>query len=106
GGNLCAPAGGSAPRGDLQAPLLALGARVTSTGAGGETTEDIDAFIEGSAGRLVLSLEVPAGQASGYARLDRPHTHHYTMLAVSAVRGAGGGARPAPGGGGPSPRVA
>ena len=27
GGNLCAPAGGSAPRGDLQAPLLALGAR-------------------------------------------------------------------------------
>jgi CO/xanthine dehydrogenase FAD-binding subunit len=90
GGNLCAPAGGSAPRGDLQAPLLALGARVTSTGAGGEKTEDIDAFIEGSAGRLVLSLEVPLGQASGYARLDRPHTHHYTMLAVSAVRGAEG----------------
>jgi CO/xanthine dehydrogenase FAD-binding subunit len=89
-GNLCAAAGGSAPRGDLQAPLLALGARVTSTGAGGERTDDIDAFLDGGAGRLVLSLEVPAGQAAGYARLDRPHTHHYTMLAVSAVRGADG----------------
>ena len=46
GGNLCATAGGSAPRGDLQAPLLALGARVTSAGAGGEKTEDVEAFLE------------------------------------------------------------
>jgi carbon-monoxide dehydrogenase medium subunit len=90
GGNLCAVRGGSAPRGDLQAPLLALGARVTSAGAGGETTEDVEAFLERGTGRLVLSLEVPAGQAFGYARLDRPHTHHYTMLAVTAVRGADG----------------
>jgi CO/xanthine dehydrogenase FAD-binding subunit len=90
GGNLCTTAGPSAPRGDLQAPLLALGARVTSTGAGGETTEDVEAFLEHGTGRLVLSLEVPGGQAFGYARLDRPHTHHYTMLAVSAVRGEDG----------------
>ncbi|HEY3614376.1 MAG TPA: FAD binding domain-containing protein [Gaiellales bacterium] len=90
GGNLCATAGASAPRGDLQAPLLALGARITSVGAGGETTEDITAFLEHGTGRLVLSLEVPDGQAFGYARLDRPHTHHYTMLAVTAVRGADG----------------
>jgi CO/xanthine dehydrogenase FAD-binding subunit len=90
GGNLCATGGASAPRGDLQAPLLALGARVTSVGAGGETTEDVEAFLERATGRLVLSLEVPAGQAFGYARLDRPHTHHYTMLAVAAVRGADG----------------
>jgi carbon-monoxide dehydrogenase medium subunit len=90
GGNLCATAGESAPRGDLQAPLLALGARVTSAGAGGETTEDIAAFLEQGTGRLVLSIEVPTGQAFGYARLDRPHTHHYTMLAVTAVKGADG----------------
>jgi CO/xanthine dehydrogenase FAD-binding subunit len=90
GGNLCATAGQAAPRGDLQAPLLALGARVTSAGAGGERTEDVEAFLEGGDGRLVLSIDVPGGQPSGYARLDRPHTHHYTMLAVSAVRGPDG----------------
>jgi carbon-monoxide dehydrogenase medium subunit len=90
GGNVCAVAGDSTPRGDLQAPLLALGARVTSAGAGGEKTEDIEEFLEAGAGRLVLAIEVPAGQPSGYARLDRPHTHHFTMLAVSAVRGADG----------------
>jgi CO/xanthine dehydrogenase FAD-binding subunit len=91
GGNLCATAGQSAPRGDLQAPLLALGARVTSAGAGGETIEDISAFLERGTGRLVLSIDVPTGQAFGYARLDRPHTHHYTMLAVTAVRVAASG---------------
>ena len=90
GGNVCATPGHSAPRGDLQAPLLALGARVTSVGAGGETTEDISAFLERGTGRLVLSFEVPTGQAFGYARLDRPHTHHFTMLAVTAVRGDDG----------------
>ena len=90
GGNLCATAGPSAPRGDLQAPLLALGARITSVGAGGETVEDIDAFLESSSGRLVLSIDVPGGQPFGYARLDRPHTHHYTMLAVTAVKGSDG----------------
>jgi CO/xanthine dehydrogenase FAD-binding subunit len=90
GGNLCATAGPSAPRGDLQAPLLALGARITSVGAGGETVEDIDAFLESGSGRLVLSIDVPGGQPFGYARLDRPHTHHYTMLAVTAVRGSDG----------------
>jgi len=90
GGNLCATGGVSAPRGDLQAPLLALGARITSVGAGGEKTEDVEAFLESSSGRLVLSIDVPSGQPFGYARLDRPHTHHYTMLAVSAVTGADG----------------
>ena len=89
-GNLCSTAGPSAPRGDLQAPLLALGARVTSVGAGGETTEDVSVFLENGSGRLVLSIDVPGGQPFGYARLDRPHTHHYTMLAVTAVKGADG----------------
>ena len=90
GGNLCATAGPSAPRGDLQAPLLALGARITSVGAGGETVEASDAFLESGSGRLVRSIDVPGGQPFGYARLDRPHTHHYTMLAVTAVKGSDG----------------
>ena len=53
-GNLCATAGSSAPRGDLQAPLLALGARITPWGAGGEKTEDVEAFLESGSGRLVV----------------------------------------------------
>ena len=90
GGNLCATAAQAAPRGVLQAPLLALGARVTSVGPGGETTQDVEEFLEVPSGRLVLFIDVPGGQPSGYARLDRPHTHHYTMLAVSAVRRSDG----------------
>lgn len=90
GGNLCATAGQAAPRGDLQAPLLALGARVTSVGAGGERTEDVEQFLQNGGSRLVVSIDVPGGQPFGYARLDRPHTHHYTMLAVTAVRSADG----------------
>lgn len=104
GGNLCASAGPAAPRGDLQGPLLALGARVTSVGAGGEMTDDVEAFLEDGADRLVLSIDVPGGQPYGYARLDRPHTHHYTMLAVSAVRSAADGVRVAASGVGPRAR--
>ena len=59
-------------------------------GAGGEKTEDVEAFLEAREGRLVLSIDVPGGQPFGYARLDRPHTHHYTMLAVSAVKASDG----------------
>src|SRR3982751_5604433 len=45
GGNLCAPPGGEAPRGDLQAPLIALDARVRSGGPGGERTESVEHFL-------------------------------------------------------------
>src|ERR671939_420608 len=59
GGNLCAPPGATTPRGDLQAPLLALGARVRSVGAGGERTEPVEELLAGgAAGRLVLELEL------------------------------------------------
>ena len=37
------------PRGDLQGPLIALGAQVRSTGAGGERTEAIEDFLPGRA---------------------------------------------------------
>ena len=93
GGNLCAgqPASGSAPRGDLQAPLIALAATVRSAGAGGERTEPVEDFLASGGNRLVLSIDIPdVPRRSGYARLDRPHAHHYTMLAVSVVAPADG----------------
>jgi CO/xanthine dehydrogenase FAD-binding subunit len=88
GGNLCAGAGAETPRGDLQAPLIVLGARVRSTGAGGakvEAVEDADL-----SGRLVLDVaydDVP--RRAAYAAVRRPHAHHYTILAVAAARAEG-----------------
>jgi CO/xanthine dehydrogenase FAD-binding subunit len=91
GGNLCATYGEEAPRGDLQGPLLALGARVSSTGADGERTEPLEDFLAAPAGRLVLAVSYDDGNRSvGYAATRRPHAHHYTILAVSAVNDAGG----------------
>jgi CO/xanthine dehydrogenase FAD-binding subunit len=88
GGNLCAPPGTDAPRGDLQGPLIALGARVRSTGAGGERTEPIEDFLAGGAkGRLVLDVSYDeADRKAAYAAAWRPHTHHYSILAVAATK--------------------
>ncbi len=91
GGNLCAGPGAESPRGDLQAPLLALDARVRSTGAGGERTESLADFLAGDGDRLVLETtydDVP--RTTGYAAAQRPHAHHYTILAACAVRDAAG----------------
>ena len=93
GGNLCAGPGAEAPRGDLQAPLIVLGARVRSTGAGGERVEPIEEFLARAEGRLVLDVaydDVP--RTAGYAAAWRPHAHHYTILAVAAAK-AGDGTR-------------
>ncbi len=87
GGNLCSGEGADVPRGDLQAPLIALGARVRSTGAEGERTEPVEDFLAGGGGRLVLDIsydDVP--RTSGYAAVSRPHSHHYTILAATATR--------------------
>ena len=93
GGNLCAPPGVETPRGDLQAALLAAGARVVSTGAGGERTESIDDFLAGlaagAAPRLVLAIELDEAPAI-YRSHGRPHVHTYTMLSVAAARTAQG----------------
>jgi CO/xanthine dehydrogenase FAD-binding subunit len=87
GGNLCAGTGGETPRGDLQAPLIALGARVRSTGAGGERTEPLEDFLAASAGRLLLDVSYDeASRATGYAAVGRAHSHHYTVLAVAAAK--------------------
>jgi CO/xanthine dehydrogenase FAD-binding subunit len=87
GGNLCSTASDDAPRGDLQAPLLALGASVRSTGKGGEKTESLEDFLAGGTGRLVLDVSYDdALRQAGYASVWRPHTHHYTILAVAAAK--------------------
>jgi len=89
GGNLCAPPGAETPRGDLQAPLLALGARARSTGAGGERTEPLEDFVADSRRRLLLDISYEPPDAAGYAAVRRPHSHHYTILAVAAARTKG-----------------
>jgi CO/xanthine dehydrogenase FAD-binding subunit len=91
GGNLCAPPGESAPRGDLQAPLLALGARVRSSGVGGERTEPVEDFLSGGVGgRLVLEIEIDEPRRAASAGVRRPHAHAYSILAVATAETAGG----------------
>jgi carbon-monoxide dehydrogenase medium subunit len=91
GGNLCVVPGGTTPTGDLQAPLLALDARVRSVGAGGERTESADDFLAaGPAGRLVLEIEVDAPKRAAAAAVRRPHAHAYSVLAVAAAETANG----------------
>jgi len=91
GGNLCAGPGRETPIGDLQAPLIALGARVRSAGSGGERTEPLEDFLAGDPRRrLVLDVSYDdKPREAGYAAMWRPHTHHYTILAVAAARADG-----------------
>ena len=91
GGNLCAPPGSEAPRGDLQAALIALGAHVRSAGAGGERTQPVEEFVEGGVhGRLVLDVSWEQPRAAAHASVRRPHAHAYTILAVCAARTSDG----------------
>jgi CO/xanthine dehydrogenase FAD-binding subunit len=93
GGNLCAGTGGEAPRGDLQGPLLATAATARSTGAGGERSEPLEDFLAARGGRLLLDVSFEAPEAGAFVALDRPHTHDYTAMAVSAARGTDGTVR-------------
>jgi aerobic carbon-monoxide dehydrogenase medium subunit len=86
GGNVCAVASADAPRGDLQAPLIVLDATVRSAGVGRERTEPIEDFLADGAGRLVLDVSYDdAKRKTAYVTATRPHTHHYTILAVAAA---------------------
>ncbi|MEJ7790833.1 MAG: FAD binding domain-containing protein [Gaiellaceae bacterium] len=100
GGNLCAVAD-EAPRGELQAALLALGATVRSAGSGGERDEPLEAFLDGQRDRLLLevSFDEPAGGA--FEQLRRAHTHAYATLSVAASRATDGTVRIAATGVGP-----
>lgn len=102
GGNLCAPAPPEHPTGDLQGALLAMGASVRSTGAGGERTDTVDDFLAHRHQRLVLDISYDEPKAGAFESLDRPHAHHPTPLAVSAARLADGGVRLAATGAGPT----
>ena len=93
GGNLCAGAGHEAPRGDLQGCLLALDAQVRSAGADGERTEPLEDFLAERRGRLVLEVSFERPAASAFAALEYPHTHEYTVLAVTGARTADGETR-------------
>ena len=86
GGNLCAPGGADAQRGDLGGPLIALGARVTSTGAGGERTEPVEDFLAGDrSGRLVLSIAYDrSDRRFGGSGMRRRHAHSYAIASVAA----------------------
>ena len=87
GGNLCSTSSDDAPRGDLQAAFLALGASVRSAGKGGEKTHSLEKFLADGVGRLVLDVSYDdAPRRAGYAAVWRPHTHHYTILAVAAAK--------------------
>lgn len=93
GGNVCAGPGHDAPRGDLQGPLLALGAVARSTGAGGERTQPLEDFLDDRDGRLLLDVSFEEPSAGAFAAIDYPHTHEYTVLAVSGARAADGTVR-------------
>lgn len=90
GGNLCAGAGGEAPRGDLQSAFLALGATVRSAANGVVSEQPLDDFLAKRGERLLLSVSFDEPAAGAFAGLDRPHTHDYTALAVSGVRAQDG----------------
>ena len=87
GGNLCAPPAPESPRGDLQAALLALGARVHCAGAEGERTESVDEFLAREAGdpRLVLSIEFERARRAAYLSQRRRHAHSYAVMAVACA---------------------
>jgi len=86
GGNLCG-------HGDLQGCLIALDATARSTGADGERTESLEDFLAQRHGRLLLDVSFRRPVASAFAALEYPHTHEYTVLAVTGVRDADGTTR-------------
>jgi CO/xanthine dehydrogenase FAD-binding subunit len=83
-GNLCAP-------GDLQAPLLAVGARVRSAGANGERTEPVEDFLANAGEpRLVLAIEVDRPRRGAYLAQRRAHAHSYAVMSVACAETADG----------------
>jgi carbon-monoxide dehydrogenase medium subunit len=92
GGNVCAPPGSDFQRGDLGAPLIALGARIRSTGDGGERTEPVEDFLAADrSGRLVLALEIDdVERRTGAAGMRRRHAHSYAIANVAVAERDGG----------------
>ncbi len=76
--------------GDLQAALVAMGARVRTAGAGGERVEPVEDFIVAPWGRLVLSIEVDRPLAGAFVQQRRRHSHTHPVLTVAVARRADG----------------
>jgi aerobic carbon-monoxide dehydrogenase medium subunit len=101
-GNLCAPPGLEAPRGDLQPALIAVDARVRSTGSGGERTDTVEDLLAGldREPRLVLAIEVDRPRSAAFVSMRRSHAHSYAVMSVAcaqtgdSVRVAAGGVAP------------
>lgn len=79
GGNLHWP-------GDLQAPLIALGARVRSTGDGGEVNEPIEDYLARSEPRLVLDVQFARPSAGAYVGQRRTHAATFTVMSVAVAQ--------------------
>ncbi len=90
GGNLCSGEGADVPRGDLQAPLIALGARVRSTGAGGERTEPVEDFLAGGGGRSCSTSPMTTFPARAGTPPSRGRTPITTRFSPRRRRGRTG----------------
>src|SRR5436190_234024 len=92
GGNVCAPSGRESQRGDLGAALIALGARVRSTGRGGERAEPVEDFLAADReSRLVLELEYDRVDRKHAATgMRRRHAHSYAIANVAVCQADGG----------------
>lgn len=91
GGNLCGGPAWETPRGDLQAPLVALDATVRTAGAGGEREQAVEEFLSaGPDGRLVIEIAFAEPMRGVYVSMGRPHAHVYTVLCVACVESSGG----------------
>ena len=89
-----------APRGDLQAPLLALGARVRSAGAGGERTEPVEDFLADGArparARRLLRRRAAADRVRRGLAAARPPLHDPRGRGRRAATARCASPRPAP----------
>ena len=87
GGNLCAPPAKDSPRGDLQAALLAAGARVRCAAGANERTMPVEDFLDraGHEPLLVLSVELERPARAAYLSQRRPHAHSYAVMAVACA---------------------
>lgn len=88
GGNLCAPPGLEAPRGDLQPALIAAAAKVRSTGAGGERTDAVEDFLGvlERESRLVLAIELERPRSAAFVSMRRSHAHSYAVMSVACAQ--------------------
>ena len=87
GGNSVRQASPEAPRGDLQAALIALGASRPLGRQGRRAVRADRGVPRDRSGRLVLDVSYDdTPRQTGYAAAWRPHAHHYTILAVAAAK--------------------